>query len=126
MQEQQKLIQQQNVIIASMRKKFEAQEFEEFRAFEDEMRTAQARYQNMKNDVQNHQNKEVARMQTMIKNGGTMLNSSMGSSMFQPKKVQGSPASKRKRAARLQQPGGHEEGPENEEDHRNGYHQEDA
>ena len=114
--EQQKLMQQQNVVIASMRKKFEAQEFEEYRSFEEEMRTAQARYQNMKNDVQNHQNKEVAKMQTMIKNGGTMLNSSMGSTMFQSKAVRGSPASKRKRASKLQQPGGAEEGPENEED----------
>lgn len=103
------------MIVASLRKKHEAQEFEEFRAFEEEMRTAQARYQNMKNDVQNHQNKEVARMQTMIKNGGTMLNSSMGSSMFQSKQVRGSPASKRKRANKLEQPGAdehHEEAPE--------------
>lgn len=72
-------------MIASLKKKFEASEFEEFRAFEEEMRQAQARYQNMKNDVQNHQNKEVSKMQQVIKNGGTMLNSQVGSQMFQSK-----------------------------------------
>lgn len=65
-----------------MRKKHEAGEFEQFRAFEEEMKQAQARYVNMRHDVENHQNKEVAKMRTMIKNGGTMLNSSMGSTMF--------------------------------------------
>lgn len=54
----------------------------------------------MRNDVENHQNKEVAKMRTIIRNGGTMLSSSMGSSIFPPKVVRGSPASKR-RAGRL-------------------------
>lgn len=38
--EEQKLIQQQGVISASMRKKQEAAEFESFRAFEEEMKQA--------------------------------------------------------------------------------------
>jgi len=127
-QEEQHLIQQQTMIIASLKKKHEASEFEEFREFEEEMRQAQNRYQNMRNDVQNHQNKEVAKMQQMIKNGGTLLNSQIGSQMFQPKQVRGSPASKRKRASKLSQPGAAEEEdntqPEREVERENGHLQE--
>jgi hypothetical protein len=42
----------------------------------------------------------------MIKNGGTMLNSSMGSAMFRSKPINGSPASKKRRAPKNDQPRG--------------------
>ena len=86
MQEEGQLIHQQGLVLSSLKKKCEASENEDLRNFDEEMRMAQARYTNMKNDVGNHQNKEVAKMQTMIKNGGTMLNSIMGSTMFQSNK----------------------------------------
>lgn len=100
MQQEAKLIHQQQIVINSLKKKCEAAEFEEFRQFEEELRQAQMRFSNMKNEVQNHQNIEVAKMQTAIKNGGTMLSSSMNGSMFASRSARGSPAQKRKRAAK--------------------------
>ena len=105
----------------SLKKKCEAAEFEEFRGFEEELRKAQMRFQNMKNEVQNHQNIEVAKMQTAIKNGGTMLNSSVNGSMYTSRSARGSPsASKKKRAAKkvkqIEQPEQEEVHPEAEGD----------
>ena len=61
-QQEAKLISQQKIVINSLKKKCEAAEFEEFRQFEEELRQAQMRFANMKNEVQNHQNIEVAKM----------------------------------------------------------------